>query len=375
MKIYYFDNAATTRVDPEILEKTAIYNTEKYFNPSSLTKFSLDAAKDVASARKGIAQALGCSETELVFTSGGTESANTAILGSLHRAGGNIVTSKTEHSAVYNCVKALENKGYEIRFADVRHDGGVDEKDYESKIDSKTLLTCIMHVNNETGAVNVPKRFSSILKAKSPGALYFCDGTQAVGKIPVSLAASGADLYAFSGHKFHAPKGIGGLFIKKGVNIGPLHFGGGQERGLRPGTENVSGIVAMGLALQSAVGKIAENSEKFRHFREILIAALEKTGGCLLLPQGSPAIMCFAFEGLKSQVLSNMLEEDGIIIGLGSACSSKNKQNRVMQAIGMDKKHIEGVVRVSFSKYNTAEEVEFLARKLSQHVSSLRKLK
>jgi len=373
--IYYFDNAATTRVDDEITKLIDKYNGEKYFNPSSLTAFSLSVAKDIQSARESVAGVLGCKADEIYFTSGGTESDNTAILGSLSKHTGNIVTTETEHSAVYKTVNYLKNKGYEIRFAAVNFDGSVNAESLINNVDENTLLVAIMHVNNETGAINNIGELVKKVKNKNPKTIFFSDGTQAAGKIKVNIANLGVDAYAFSGHKFHAPKGIGGLYIKNNVKIAQLHYGGGQEKGFRSGTENVSGIIAMSQALVTANGLIDENSGKFAEYKRILLSAFDKFGGYkIICRDGSPAIMSVAFENIKSQVLSNILEQDGIIIGLGSACSSKSKQNRIMTAIGLERKYIEGVVRISFSKYNTTDETVFLAEKMTEHIKMLRDL-
>lgn len=370
----YFDNAATTKADPEILEKFIEYQTEKYFNPSSLNRFSAEVAKDIASARKRIGDALGLDSNGLIFTSGGTESANMAIFGVSFHNGCNIVTTETEHSAVYNSAVSMKNKGCEVRFAAAKSDGSVDEKDLSEKVDGKTVLVAVMHVNNETGAVNDIKSLVKTVKAKNPCVLFFSDGTQAAGKIPLNVNELGVDMYALSGHKFHAPKGIGALYVKKGVTLKPFHIGGGQENGLRSGTENVGGIVAMSYALEKAVFSVTQNNQNFARYRQILKNAFDVIGDCKILAEGSSAILCAAFGGIKSQVLSNILEQDGIVVGLGSACSSKNKRNRVMLAAGLGKHYIEGVVRLSFSRYNTVPEIEALALNLIRSVEYLRKL-
>ncbi|HPG91980.1 MAG TPA: cysteine desulfurase family protein [Clostridia bacterium] len=373
--IYYFDNAATTKVDPNLTQIISEYNSEKFFNPSSLTAFSLSVANDIASARKSIGKVLGCNESEIYFTSGGTESDNTAIFGCLSKRSGNIVTTESEHSAVYKCANYLKNKGYDMRFADVNSDGSVNTESLLKNIDENTLLVALMHVNNETGAINDLEKLVKLVKSKNPNTFFFSDGTQAAGKIKVNLNILGVDAYAFSGHKFHAPKGIGGLYIKTGAKISQFHFGGGQEKGFRSGTENVSGIIAMSQALKIADDLIAENSQKFFDFKQILKSSFDTLGDYkIICENGSPAIFTIAFENIKSQVLSNMLEQEGIIIGLGSACSSKNKQNRIMTAIGLDRKYIEGVVRISFSKFNSIEEVKILADKMMKNISLLRKL-
>ncbi len=376
--IHYFDNAATTQVDEEILCKSNEYNTQMYFNPSSLHKFSTMVGTDIYNARNDIAKILGCDSTELYFTSGGSESDNTAILGALSRHAGNIVTTNVEHSAVYNTILQLKNRGYEVRHADVNINGKVDVDTFASKIDENTVIVSIMHVNNETGAINDIEKLCAIAKKINPKVIFVCDGVQAVGKIPVNLSKLGVDAYSFSGHKIHAPKGIGGLYVKKGVNITPLIRGGGQENGFRSGTENVAGIIALSLAIKKAYQLLAENDKNYNRYKEILIDAFDKLGDYAKISTNkddcSPAILTVAFEGIKSQVLLNILEQENIIIGLGSACNSRNKTNRIMGNIGLDKRFVEGVVRIAFSKYNNTDEVEKLAETMTKNINYLRTL-
>ncbi len=373
--IHYFDNCATTRVDDQVWAKLQHYATTQYYNPSARSTFSLQIANEIASSREKIAKILGVSADEILFTSGGTESDNIAICGCLRARKGNIVVTASEHSAVYNAVMQLKDRGYEVRIANTLADGHIDITDFVSQVDKETQLACFMHVNNETGAINDVKQINSIVKRINPRTATFCDGVQAVGKIPVNIRSLGVDLYTFSGHKFHASKGTGGLFIKKGIHISPLVFGGGQEKGIRSGTEYVGGIVALSTALEIAVSNLAQNTQDFALYKETIRAGLADipnwkencTQNC------SPAIMSLAFADIKGEVLLHMLEQFDIIVGTGSACSSKNKQSRIAKAIGLDANYSEGVLRISFSKYNTLEEVNLLAEKLAFCVKSLRK--
>ena len=373
--IHYFDNCATTRVDDEVFASLQHYATTQYYNPSARSSFSLKVANEIAAAREKLAKVLGASPEEILFTSGGTESDNLAICGSLRAKKGNIVVTASEHSAVYNTVMHLKDRGYEIRIANTLADGHIDVRDFLSKIDAETQLACFMHVNNETGAINDVKQINAFVKRINARTVTFSDGVQAVGKIPVNVRALGVDLYSISGHKFHGSKGTGALFVKKGLNLSPLVQGGGQEKGIRSGTEYVGGIIALPTALEIAVSHIQSNTTNFNQYKQIIRSQLADipnwkencTQNC------SPAIMSLAFADIKGEVLLHMLEEFDIIVGTGSACSSKNKQSRIAKAIGLDPNYSEGVLRISFSKYTTLDEVQLLAEKLAFCVKSLRK--
>ena len=373
--IHYFDNCATTQVDDDIAELIASYHTTKYFNPSARSSFSLQIANDIAASHDRVAKALGVSAQEIVFTSGGTESNNLAIMGSLRQRKGNIVVTAAEHSAVYNTVTELIGRGYEVRYACVTADGHIDVDDFVSKVDSQTLLACFMHVNNETGAVNDVREINRLIKSKNPKTVTFSDGVQAVGKVAVNLRYLGVDLYSFAGHKIHCSKGIGGLYVKNGVKLTPTVFGGGQEKGLRSGTEYVGGIVALAVAVERAQSFVQQNTALFDGYKQIIRAALSQVSdwreNCT--NDVSPAIMSVAFADVKGEVLLHMLEQYDIIVGTGSACSSKNKQSRIAKAIGLNNRYVEGILRISFSKYNTRQEVELLGEKLAECVVQLRK--
>ena len=373
--IHYFDNCATTRVDDDLVDVIAQYHTTKYFNPSARSSYSLQIANDIASAHEKVAKALGVAPQEIVFTSGGTESNNLAIFGSLRAKRGNVVVTASEHSAVYNTVAELSNRGYVVRYANVLSDGHIDVDDFVSKVDGETILACLMHVNNETGAINDVRKINSLVKSQNPKTITFSDGVQAVGKIPVNLRYLGVDLYSFAGHKIHCTKGVGGLYVKSGVKLAPTSFGGGQERGLRSGTEYVGGIVALSMAVQRSQSLLESNAKNFENYKNVIRQALNGITNWKenCVENVSPAVMSLAFADVKGEVLLHMLEKYDIIVGTGSACSSKNKQSRIAKAIGLGANYAEGVLRISFSKYNTQEEVEWLAEKLAESVVQLRK--
>ncbi len=373
--ISYFDNCATTRLDDDAAQTLLTYGTQRYFNPSARSTYSMQISNEISVARANIAKIIGATSQEVYFTSGGTESDNMAILGSIKNKKGNVVATASEHSAVYNVLLDLQSHGVEIRFANVLPDGHIDVEDFVSKVDSATLLACFMHVNNETGAINDVRQINALVKSINPKTLTLADGVQAVGKIPVNVANLGVDFYTLSGHKFHAPKGTGALIVSSKAKLNPIVFGGGQEKGLRSGTENVGGIIALSQALQKATGLASCNAEKFLTFKQIIRDGLSGVGkwkeNCT--ENCSPCIMSLAFYGIKGEVLLHMLEKYEIIVGTGSACSSKNKQSRIAKAIGLPQDYSEGIIRISFCKYNTREEVQLLAEKLAECVVSLRK--
>ncbi len=373
--ISYFDNCATTRADDDVVETMVEYASTKYFNPSARSTYSLDVANDIANARSEVARNLGANGYSVYFTSGGTESDNLGIVGAFKNKKGNIVATASEHSAVYYVLLDLQSKGFDVRFANVQPDGHIDVEDFLSKVDFNTVLTCFMHVNNETGAINNVKDLNEAVKTIAPRAITFCDGVQAVGKIPVNVSWLGVDIYTLSGHKFHGPKGIGAILVSNSIRITPIVLGGGQEKGLRSGTENVGAIVAMAQALGTSQTKVATNKIAFENYKSIIRDALSQLTGWRenCTSNCSPAIMSLAFAGIKGEVLLHMLENYEIIVGTGSACSSKNKQSRIAKTIGLPVDYSEGIIRISFSKYNTEEEARLLADKLVQCVVSLRK--
>ena len=373
--IHYFDNCATTKADEQVVEILNKYHSEQYFNPSARSTYSLSITNDIATAREELANLLGAQNYSVYFTSGGTEANNIGIFGSLRAKRGNIVASASEHSAVYNTLMELQSKGYEIRLANVFPDGHIDVSHFLSLVDSETVLACFMHVNNETGAINDVKVINNSVKLINPQTITFSDGMQAVGKIPVNVASLGVDIYTLSGHKFHASKGIGALLVHKNVRLKPIVFGGGQEKGLRSGTEYVGGIVALAAALKIAVQNLPQNMQNFARYKQIIRSSLAEIEGYRenCVENCSPAIMSLAFQNIKGEVLLHMLENFEIIVGTGSACSSQNKVSRIAKAINLPKEYVEGMLRVSFSKYNTEEEVVLLAEKLRQSVLQLRK--
>lgn len=373
--IHYFDNCATTPIDSDVLHQINEYQENKFYNPSARSNHSLSVANDITNAREIIAQLLGAEARELYFTSGGTESDNIGLFGAIRAKSGNIVATASEHSAVYNTLMHLQNKGYEVRLAKVNRDGHIDIEDFISKVDANTLLACFMHVNNETGAINDVKEINRRVKTANARTITFSDGVQALGKVPVNLRSLGVDVYAMSGHKIHAGKGIGLLYVKSGVRLNPIVHGGGQELGIRSGTEYVGGIIGLATALEKAVVALSLNTKMFNDYKlQIRSSLAEIPGWCENCTDNcSPAIMSLAFADIKGEVLLRMLEDNDVIVGTGSACSSRNKQSRIAKVIGLPQKYSEGLVRISFSRMTSPQDVAALTSALPDCVLRLRK--
>ncbi|MEG2014717.1 MAG: cysteine desulfurase family protein, partial [Clostridia bacterium] len=322
-------------------------------------------------SRQEIADCLGANSNELIFTSGGTESNNMAIFGSVKlRRNGNIVLTATEHAACYNAVKELSNRGIEMRVSAVTSDGHVDKDSLYSLIDENTILVCVMHINNETGAINDIKEIVARVKSINPNAIFFSDGVQAVGKIKINLHNLGVDLYSFSGHKIHGSKGTGVLYVNKKLSVNPLIYGGGQESGMRSGTEYVAGLATLGQTVKIATNLIEENSNKYLDFKKYITDNLTVNYMVICTNDCSPSILSLAFPNTKSEVLLHMLEQNGIIVGTGSACSAK-KKSRVAEAIKLQDSYVSGVMRISFSKYTNIKEVIYLTACLNEYIPRL----
>lgn len=377
MKIRYFDNAATTRLDGDLLPIIQKYNTEKYFNPSALSGFSTEVARDILTARENIADLIGANFDEITFVSCGSEGDNMAMSGCLKGYNGNIVTSQVEHAAVYNTAMYLKSKGVEVRFVDLLPDGRADPESLVKLVDKNTQFVCLMHVNNETGAINDIKTLCQSVKKINEKCLFICDGVQSFGKIKVNVKNLGVDFFIASGHKINAPKGIGFVYHKKNIHVSPLIRGGGQENGLRSGTENVANIMAFSAAATGAVGKIDENTSKFKEIRNnILNIVYQNCQDFYVATEDeycSPNILTLFFADIKTEVLLHMTEKYGFVFGTGSACSSKNKTSRVITSLKVNKRYKEGMVRISFDKYSTVSDAREFAKCLAECVNNLRK--
>lgn len=360
----YLDNSATTRVCKAAADKALYMMTECYGNPSSLHSKGFAAEREMAAARESIAERLGAQPGEIYFTSGGTESDNLAILGAAHakrRSGSRIVTTAIEHPAVLNTMAQLEKEGFEVVYVQPEADGNIPAEKFAAAIDAKTILVSVMAVNNETGAVLPLKEIAGIIKRRRSLALFHTDAVQAFCKQPLSMKKLGVDLISVSGHKVHAPKGVGALAVRSGVRILPHSFGGGQERGLRPGTEGVPQICAFGAAVRAMPAE-REAEETVRAVRNHLLERLaEMPEVTLNSPENAvPYIVNLSAGRVRAETMLHFLAERGIYVSSGSACG-KAKPSHVLAAMGLVKDRIETSLRVSLSAENTREEIDAFA--------------
>lgn len=356
----YLDNAATTRPDEGAVEAALPYLHEKFFNPSALYGGGVLVHEEVRRAREFLLSCIADkARYELIFTSCGSEADNTAIFSAARR--GNAVTSAGEHAAVYQSFTELKNRGVEPRFAPLQGDGSVDGEALLSLVDEKTTLVSLVHVNNETGAVNDIASIAKAVKSKNPRCLFMSDGVQAFGKLLFRLTPE-IDLYAISAHKIGGLKGTGALLKRKGVSLSPLIFGGGQEGGFRSGTENVFGILAFAAAAKKKFASLESDYARLKTYREQLFFALDQKIFLRISPEdGTPYILTVAAKNLRGEILQRLIEERGVLVGTGSACSSKHPTSRVITACGTPKEYLNGVLRFSFSPATTEEEVQTAA--------------
>lgn len=376
----YADNAATTRLSRKALDAMLPYLTEAFGNPSSLHTVGQTAAEGLFNARKTVAQCLGCDTKEIIFTSGGSEADNQAILTAAELGAGknkkHIISDVIEHHAVLNTLKRLEKKGFEITLLPVDSDGLVSPDDIRNAIRPDTALVTVMMANNEIGTIEPIKEIADICHEK--GVLFHTDAVQAVGHIPVNVKEIGCDMLSASGHKFHGPKGSGFLYVRKGLMVFPLIEGGAQERGRRAGTENIAAIVGMAAALKEAVEGLPANMERIAALRERLIDGLSAIPHSTLNGSRSrslPGNVNMCFEGIEGESLILLLDQKGICASSGSACTSGSLDpSHVLLAIGRKHEVAHGSLRLSLSEYNTEEEIEEIIRIVPEIVGYLRSI-
>ncbi len=372
----YLDNNATTMVDPEVLDAMLPFLKERYGNPSSMHDFGGDVAKDVELARMRVAELLGAeNDYEIVFTGCGTESDNFAILGTLayFRDRRHIITSKVEHPAVLNLYRKLEREGYRASYVPVDRDGNLDMEFLRKSIDDDTAIVSIMHANNETGVIFPVEEIGALCRER--GVPFHIDGVQAAGKIPVDVKKIQCALYSISGHKFHAPKGMGALYIRRGTRIRPLMYGGHQERGRRPGTENVPGIVSMGKAAELALRHLPDE-ERVRALRDRLESAILSRFSNVQLNGAKdarvPNTTNVGFEYIEGEAILLYLNEKGIAASSGSACSSGSLEpSHVLRAMGVPFTAAHGSIRFSLSRFTTEEEIDYTVSVLPEIIERL----
>ena len=367
----YFDNAATTMPSKNALEKAQVFNTKNYYNPSALYSGGLNCAKEIKIAKENILRNLRAINCDVVFTSCGSESDNMAIFCAVKR--GTFVTSKGEHSAVYKSFLELKNRGLNVEFIDLNSDGTVNEQKLIDYVKNNRVdFVSIVHVNNETGGINDVNKLAKLVKSINKTIIFHVDGVQAYGKIPYSLSQD-IDLYSISAHKINALKGVGALIKRKNLNLSPLIFGGGQENGLRSGTENVFGIKVFDYAGQEKYQNLSQNYEKTLKLKSMFLEGLDKNLFTVISgDNSSPYILTVSAKGLRGEVVMHALETKDLIVGNGSACSSKNRFSRVIESCGYDNSVLDGVVRISFSTETTEEECDSAIKIINDTVQKLK---
>lgn len=375
--IVYLDNSATTPVCSEaILEINSALKSD-FGNPSSLHFLGFNAEKRVTAAREAIAKTINASPEEIYFTSGGTEGNNTAIFGAAYarkKRGNRIVTTVIEHPSVLEPVKSLESEGFEVIRIRPQSDGTIDEKSIFEAINDKTILVSIMLVNNETGAILPVAAAKEAIERKNAPAILHCDCVQAFGKTPINVNTLGADIITASAHKIHGPKGIGFMYIKKGVTIKPLLLGGGQESGFRSGTEAVPQICGLYGAVR-ALGDIGENLKSVTALRDYAINRIKEENTAVInSPKGAlPFVLNISVEGWRSETLLHFLERENIFVSSGSACA-KGKGSYVLNEMKLPRSRVDSALRISFSRFNTFEDIDKLLTAIIKAKSVLRKV-
>lgn len=371
----FLDNASTTQVSQECAKIATEYMTEKFFNPSAPYHPSVEASKDLNLFRESVRKSLK-GDGKIIFTSSGSESDNLALFGVKKPNKSRIIVSMSEHPAVMRAAEELKMRGYDVVTAPVDENARVIPEKFAELVNKDTSLISIMHVNNETGAINDIKKLVNIAKDKNPSVLFHSDGVQAAGKIRVNLSDLGVDLYSTSGHKIYAPRGVGVLFIKKGVNIRPIIFGGGQEFNVRSSTENTAAIAAYEYALRTAVDDLEENCAKVKELSDYLKGELSKSQDDYHLITGgisSPYIINFAMKYVRGEVMLHSLEKYGIFVGTGSACSSKKIEKSLPTIAHLAPEYEKGILRVSLSINTTKDELDYFIKYLNLEYSKLQK--
>jgi len=378
----YLDNSATTRPYPEVIAHVSRVQGEIYGNPSSMHEKGVEAEKQIKEARWRIASFFSDREDEVIFTSGGTEANNLAIKGAAKRnrnKGNHLVTSLVEHPSVLNCFRYLEEyEGFRVTYLPVDQQGLIDPEQLKKLVDKNTILVSIMHVNNEIGTVQPLKEIGSLIKKQNPSVLFHVDAVQSFARLPLKTNEWQADMLSCSAHKVHGPRGSGCLWVRKGTLLQPLMHGGGQEKELRPGTENVPAIAGFGLAARLTGENQHQKAAALGNLKLSFYRTLQQKGIDFYV-NGPPVeesavhIINLSFSGLPSEVLLHSLEERGIYVSAGSACPSRKPEpSHILQALDLDRDRLESALRFSFSCYNNEQEVEYAAAQTAEVVRELR---
>ena len=380
MEIVYFDNSATTKPHKQVIDEVVLCMEKFYANPSSAHGLGIEADKKASAARAGVGKLIGALPKEIIFTSGGSEANNTAILGTVTK-GDHIITSKIEHPSVMRLLENMENSGCEVTYLEVDGRGLVKLDQLEAAIKDNTRLITIMHVNNEVGSIQPIADIVRLVKANSKKARVHVDAVQSAGKLDLDVKQLDIDMLSSSAHKIHGPKGVGALYVKSGLRLKPLIFGGGQEGGIRAGTENLPGISGFGVAAAAALEDKQKKADQVhiikKHFIERLSEIDEIAINSPLDINHIDNILNVSFKGIRGEVLLHALEDYKIYVSTGSACSAKQPghRNYVLPALGLKECDVEGAIRFSFSYINTLEEVDYTIEALKKILPFLRRMK
>jgi len=373
MSTLYLDNAATTPLSDEVRAAMAPFHEQEFGNPSARYPLGVEASEAIELARTRVARAVGGRPEDVVFTSGGTEANNLAVLGlarARRRHGRHVLVGPTEHPSVRESARALEQEGFEVGFLRLDEQGELDLDHLAGTVRNETVVVAQMLVNNEFGTAYPVARVGRLVRANAPQAVLHVDAIQGLGKLHVSIGELGAHSLSISAHKIHGPKGAGALVLSEGVRPRPLLYGGAQERGLRSGTENVAGIVGLGRAAELAAERVDETARHMRSLREILTAELARTGLATVLEPGatrSPAIVSLLLPGPPAEVWMHHLETRGVMTSVGSACQAKSRDvSPALRALGLNEEQARRVLRLSFSSSTQANEVRAAAQALAQ---------
>lgn len=380
----YLDNAATTRVFPEVRDIMLQVMEKDFGNPSSRHTKGIEAEGYVTKAVQQIAGTLKCQPKEIILTSGGTESNNMALIGTAlanQRAGKHVITTRIEHASIHEPFGRLEQMGYEAQYLPVDHNGHLQPEVLEEAVREDTLLVSVMMVNNEMGAVEDIKKLVAVAKQKNPNVIFHVDAIQAYGKYKIVPKRLGIDLMSVSGHKIHGPKGSGFLYVRDGVKISPIILGGGQQRGMRSGTENVPAIAGLGEAVRLIYQQHSEKVERLYALKQRLIDGLTAMEGVsingingLSLTETAPHIVSASFDGIKSEVMLHALAQEGVYVSSGSACSSNHPDlSDTLKAIGVEDRLLDSTLRFSFSVLSTEEEVDHALEAVAKVLPQLRR--
>ena len=377
----YLDNSATTRCFDDVAQLMHKIMCEDYGNPSSMHHKGIEAEQYLRYAKSTLARILKVNEKEILFTSGGTESDNIALIGTAmanHRRGRHLITTAIEHPAVLQPMAYLEKQGFQVTYLPVDREGKISLKDLERAIRPDTILVSIMHTNNEIGSIQPIAEAGELIKRINPNTFFHVDAVQGFGKFRIYPARMNVDMLSVSGHKIHGPKGVGLLYIREGTKVNPILYGGGQQKGMRSGTENVSGIAGLAKAAEIVYDNLDEDMDRMYELRDMFIRGVNdidnvRVNGC---PgrDGAAHIVSLSIRGVRSEVLLHAMEDKGIYVSAGSACAARKPQpSATLKAIGVEKDLLDSTIRFSFSVFTTGEEIRYTIQTLSEVIPMLRR--